>query len=66
MADLPKPGAEVRRKRVLSDDELRLVWHAAQQIGWPMGSAIQLLILTSARREEMAALRWRGDRQGAQ
>jgi integrase len=59
MAYLPKPGAEVKRKRVLLDDELRLVWDAAQQIGWPMGSAIQLLILTCARRDEIGALQWR-------
>ena len=59
MAYLPKPGAEVKRKRVLSDGELGLVWDAAQQIGWPMGSAIQLLILTCARREEIGALQWR-------
>jgi integrase len=58
MAYLPKPGAEVKRKRVLNDDELHLVWDAAQQIGWPMGSGIQLLILTCARREEIGALRW--------
>jgi integrase len=59
MADLPKPGAEVRRKRVLTDDELTLAWHGAEQIGWPIGSAIQLLILTAARREEVGALQWR-------
>ena len=59
MTDLPKPGEEVRRKRVLTDDELRLAWKAADQIGWPMGSAIQLLILTAARREEIGALQWR-------
>jgi integrase len=59
MAYLPKPGAEVKRKRVLSNEELRLVWAAAQQIGWPMGSAIQLLILTCARRDEIGALQWR-------
>ncbi len=46
MVDLPKPGQEIRRKRVLSDAELGLAWEAAAQIGWPMGSAIQLLILT--------------------
>jgi integrase len=67
MAYLPKPGAEVKRKRVLSDEELRLAWAAAQQIGWPMGSAVQLLILTCARREEISALKWaeidRADRQ---
>jgi integrase len=58
MADLPKPGAEVRRKRVLSDDELRLAWGAAEQVGWPMGSAIQLLVLTLSRRDEIGDLRW--------
>src|SRR5262245_37382040 len=59
MADLPKPGAEVRRKRTLSDEELSHAWHAAEQIGWPMGSAFQLLVLTAARREEIGALQWR-------
>src|SRR5262249_30163959 len=58
MAYLPKPGAEVKRKRVLNDEEVRVAWAAAQQIAWPMGSAIQLLILTCARREEIAALEW--------
>jgi integrase len=67
MAYLPKPGAEVKRKRVLSDNELRLAWAAAQQIGWPMGSAVQLLILTCARREEISALKWAEiDRAGRQ
>jgi integrase len=58
MVDLPKPGAEVRRKRVLSDYELILARNAAQQVGWPIGSAIQLLMLTAARREEIGALQW--------
>ena len=58
MVDLPKPGAEVRRKRVLSDAELTLAWDAAQEVGWPMGSATHLLMLTTARREEIGALRW--------
>ena len=58
MAYLPKPGEEVKRKRVLADDELRLAWIAAKKIGWPMGSAIQLLILTGARRDEIGALEW--------
>jgi integrase len=57
MAYLPKPGAEVKRKRVLNDEEVRLAWAAAQQIGWPMGSAIQLLTLTCARRQEIGELK---------
>jgi integrase len=58
MVDLPKPGAEVRRDRVLRDDELVLAWGAAVDLDWPMGSAVQLLILTAARRDEIGSLRW--------
>ena len=58
MQDMPRPRAEIKRKRVLKDEELRCMWDAAAQVGWPMGSAIQLLVLTCARREEISALRW--------
>jgi integrase len=57
-SDLPKPGNETKRDRVLTDQELAAVWHAAAQIGWPFGVAIRLLILTGARREEIGGLRW--------
>ena len=58
MAHMPKLGSEVKRKRVLTDDELRRAFRAAaSRIGWPMGSAIQLLMLTTARREQ-CGLRW--------
>jgi integrase len=58
LADLPKPGSETRRDRVLSDQELVKVWKAAEQSGYPYECAIKLLILTGARREEIARLRW--------
>jgi integrase len=58
MADLPKPGAAVKRDRVLADSELAAVWKAADKVGWPFGSAIKLLILTAARRDEIGSLRW--------
>jgi integrase len=58
LADLPKPGQETRRDRVLKDDELVAVWNAAEKLGWPFGPAFQLLILTGARREEIGQLRW--------
>ncbi|MEL5849894.1 MAG: integrase arm-type DNA-binding domain-containing protein [Candidatus Igneacidithiobacillus chanchocoensis] len=57
-ANLPKPGAEVRRDRVLSDKELKAIWGAADALGVPFGPAIKLLILTGCRREEIGALRW--------
>ncbi len=58
MSDLPKPGKEVKRDRVLNDAELRDVWRASNVLGWPFGPALQLLILTGARRDEIGALRW--------
>jgi integrase len=58
VADLPKPGAVVKRDRVLNDAELAVAWKAAFQIEWPFGPLFRLLILTGARREEVGALRW--------
>jgi integrase len=57
-ADLPKPGAVVKRDRVLADAELAAVWKAASATEWPFGALFRLLILTGARREEIGALRW--------
>jgi integrase len=56
--DLPKVTSERKRDRVLSDDELAAIWQAAEQLGWPFAQAIQLLILTGGRREEIGSLRW--------
>jgi integrase len=58
MEGLPRAGREVRRDRVLSDDELVQVWKACEAWGWPWGPLIQLLILTGARRGEITGLRW--------
>jgi len=58
LADLPKPGSETKRERVLSDEELVAVWKGAEKLGWPFGDALRLLILTGARRQEIAGLLW--------
>ena len=58
LADLPKPGSETKRDRVLTDAELVAVWNAATEIAYPYGPAIKLLILTGARREEIGQLKW--------
>jgi integrase len=57
MTDLPKPGEEVHRDRVLSDDELVKVWQQLDKLG-DYGIACKLLILTGCRRNEIAKLRW--------
>jgi integrase len=57
-AGVKPPTAERSRDRVLSDDELRLVWHAADQVGWPFGPLVQLLALTGQRRDEVGRMQW--------
>jgi integrase len=44
-----------QRKRKLDDRELALVWRAADQLGYPFGRAVQLLILSGQRRDEVCA-----------
>jgi integrase len=46
------------RDRILSDDELRKVWLAAEKDTGVFGAQIQLLLLTAARRNEVAGLTW--------
>jgi integrase len=55
---------EGRRKRVLSDDEIRKVWHAgaASHAGMMYGAFVKLALLTAQRREKLRDLQW-GDIQ---
>ena len=46
------------RARVLSDDELRAVWKAAEAVNGYFGSFLKFLLLTAARRTEATDLRW--------
>lgn len=55
---LPIPTASHARERVLNDDEIGRVWSAAMAIGEPWGPLFRMLILSLARREEVAAMRW--------
>lgn len=48
----------VPRERVLAMDELKAVWGAAEEVGYPFGPMTQLLILTAQRRSEIAECRW--------
>jgi integrase len=51
-------GPRNMRRRVLRDDELRMVWGAAGEIGFPYGPLVHLLILTGLRRSVVAEARW--------
>ena len=52
-----KPS-ENARERVLGDDEIRRVWQAAEVMPGPFGYYVRFLLLTAARRNEAAHLRW--------
>ena len=49
------PSPKKSGERVLSDDEIGLVWQAAEKMG-PFGFVVQLLILTGQRRGEVAGM----------
>jgi integrase len=57
-ASIKPPGKEVSRDRVLSDDELRLVWQCSEKAGWPFGDLFKLLLVTAQRLGEVSAMRW--------
>jgi integrase len=50
-------GTPTKRDRILSDDELRAVWKAAEENG-TFGAIVRLLLLTGQRREKVASMRW--------
>ena len=64
MEGMDAPAKAPSRDRVLSDDELRLVWRASFTLGYPFGQIIRLLIVTGARREEVTSLDWAELAQG--
>ena len=51
-------GAKQPRQRVLSDRELTAAWNGAEKMGYPFGPLFQLLMLTGARKSEVAEARW--------
>ena len=46
------------RDRILTDDELRALWKAAQASTGVIGPLLRFLLLTAARHEEAAAMTW--------
>ena len=48
----------IQRDRRLDDDELAMVWRAAEALGYPFGPAVQLLALSGQRRAEVLEATW--------
>ena len=56
IASLTNKRDEASRDRVLSDQELKAIWNALDSDDY--GNIVKLLILTAARRDEIAHLQW--------
>lgn len=54
---VPAPGAVMFRDRVLTGDEIGAVWRAAEGLQHPYGPLTRFLLLTLARRDEVAGMR---------
>ncbi len=57
-ASVKAPGKERQRDRVLTDDEIKTLWRAWENIPWPWGPFCKLLLVTAQRRSEVAHMRW--------
>lgn len=55
---LRPPSKERPRERVLNDEELKAIWKATDEDGYPFGTAVKLLILTGQRRGEVTCMTW--------
>ncbi|MBC2652366.1 tyrosine-type recombinase/integrase [Novosphingobium aerophilum] len=58
LAAMEKPPAPAARERVLSDNELALVWQATETQPVVWGMFFRLLVLTGQRRSEVSDMRW--------
>jgi integrase len=56
VAGVKRPETPDARERVLSDSELRWFWRACDEVGEPFGALLKLLLITGARREEVARM----------
>lgn len=58
MFGMKRPSAAPSRDRVLDDDELATIWHAAGKLRAPLGAFYRVLMMTGQRREEVAGMSW--------
>lgn len=55
---LKSPAKHVQRDRILTDREISQVWNACDGVPKEFGALVRLLLLTGARRSEVAELTW--------
>ena len=56
---IERPAPEVVRDRILTDPEVRGFWRATDDLPMPFGDIYTLLLLSAARRQEVAEMQWR-------
>jgi integrase len=56
--NVPIPGEERRRDRVLTEEEIRQVWGALDNERLPIAATLKLALLTAQRRSEVLGMRW--------
>jgi integrase len=57
-ADGIAKSKEASRERVLTDDEIKLLWKGCDGLGFPFGPMFKMLLLTGARRTEVAGMNY--------
>jgi integrase len=60
---LPRPGTERAKDRVLSEEEIRSIWSALDDLGPATAAAWRLILLTGQRPGEVSWMRWEDLRQ---
>jgi integrase len=55
---LPRLGPVVERDRVLSDDEITILWSAFDSMAEPLAPFFKILLLTGQRRGEVSTMQW--------
>lgn len=58
VAHVKAPGKEISRDRVLADTEIGAIWSANDDLGWPFGPLVKILLITGQRLNEVAGMRW--------
>jgi integrase len=51
-------GERKPRSRILCDDELRALWRATGEMGYPFGNILRMLLLTGQRHHEVSEAPW--------
>ncbi|RYG99636.1 MAG: hypothetical protein EON58_03190 [Alphaproteobacteria bacterium] len=55
---LKPPVRTTERDRILSDQEIAAVWHAAGELPAPYGAMYRMFLLTGQRRTEVSSMQW--------